>query len=96
MDCYTTRWPRSPRVVAAGRYLLCRERVPSHRRDCHSTDALSQSILKHLLKAEGVAAEWQSREYVPKPDAVLQPKDVTGGWQAGRGGTAIHVGDDPI
>ena len=29
----------------------------SHWRDCHFTDALSQSLLKHLLKVEGGAAE---------------------------------------
>ena len=33
----------------------------SHWRDCHCADALSSSLLKHLLKAEGGAAEWQSR-----------------------------------
>ena len=29
----------------------------SHWRDCHFVDALSPSLLKHLLKVEGVAAE---------------------------------------
>ena len=29
---------------------------PSHRRDCHFADALSLSLLKHLLKVEGDAA----------------------------------------
>ena len=29
----------------------------SHRRDCHFDDALSPSLLKHLLKVEGGAAE---------------------------------------
>ena len=30
---------------------------PSRRRDCHSADALSPSLLKHPLKVEGGAAE---------------------------------------
>ena len=30
-------------------------------RDCHFTDSPSPSLLKHLLKGEGGAAEWQSR-----------------------------------
>ena len=34
---------------------------PGQRRDCHSADALSPSILKHPLKGEGGAAEWQPR-----------------------------------
>ena len=31
--------------------------VVSRRRDCHFTDALSSSLLKHLLNGEGGAAE---------------------------------------
>ena len=31
----------------------------SRRRDCHFDDALSPSLLRHLLKVEGGAAEWQ-------------------------------------
>ena len=34
-----------------------RERSHCHWRDCHFADALSPSILKHLLNAEGGAAE---------------------------------------
>ena len=30
---------------------------PSHWRDCHFADVLSPSLLKHLLKVEGGAAE---------------------------------------
>ena len=35
--------------------------VRSYSRDCHFADALSPSLLKHLLQAEGGAAEGQSR-----------------------------------
>ena len=31
--------------------------LPSHRQHCHFADAISPSILKHLLKGEGGAAE---------------------------------------
>ena len=35
--------------------------LPSRRREfCHFADALSPSLLAHLLKVEGGAAEWQS------------------------------------
>ena len=41
------------------------------RRDCHFGDAPSPSILKHLLKVEGRAAEWQSRQRLLQPSEVL-------------------------
>ena len=34
-----------------------RQLSPSRRRDCHFADALTLSLLKHLLKLEEVAAE---------------------------------------
>ena len=40
---------------------------PSRRRDCHSADALPASFLTHLLKAEGGAAERQSRQRLTPP-----------------------------
>ena len=36
--------------------------MPSHRRDCHCDGTPSPSLLKRLLKAEGAAAERQSRQ----------------------------------
>ena len=50
---------------------------PSRQRDCHSADALSPSLLKHLLKEEGGAAEWQSGRQ----------------WLAGPGGRAVREGE---
>ena len=42
--------------------------APSRRREfCHSADALSLSLLKHLRKGEGVAAERQSRRRLEGP-----------------------------
>ena len=41
--------------------------APSRRRDCHFADALSPSILKHLLTGEAGAAEWQSRRPLVEP-----------------------------
>ena len=40
-----------------GRMLYTEPREPSHWRDCRSADILSPSILRHLLKVEGSAAE---------------------------------------
>ena len=41
--------------------------TPSRRRDCHSVDAPSPLLLKHLLTAKGGAAECQSRRRLTAP-----------------------------
>ena len=43
----------------------------SRRRDCHFDDTPFLSLLKHLLKVEGGATEWQSRRRLF--DKQLQP-----------------------
>ena len=48
-------------MAARARWALRGAGETSHWRDCHSAGALSPSLLKHLTKAEGGAAEWQSR-----------------------------------
>ena len=53
-------WPRAVRKLVF-------QPPPSRRRDCHSAGAPSASLLIHLLKAEGGAAEWQCRRRLPPP-----------------------------
>ena len=45
-----TCWPMS----SAWSWSMYMRVTCSRRRDCHSADALSQSLLVHLLKVEGV------------------------------------------
>ena len=52
----------TPSLKSRAKFFLGRESAtvstqPSHWRDCHFADALSPSLLKHLLKVEGGAAE---------------------------------------
>ena len=72
---YTLTWWVVP--LAGGHGVACPPLLatpqcspPSHRRDCHLADAPSSSLLKHLLKGEWGAAEWQnSRRWLSPPDA---------------------------
>ena len=50
--------------------------LTSHWRDCHFADALSPSLLKHLLKVEGGAAEWQFRRRLHLPERPIHPGRV--------------------
>ena len=46
--------------------------VSRRREHCHSADALSLSLLIHLLKAEGSAAEWQnSRQRLAVDETII-------------------------
>ena len=66
-------WVLAPQMV--GFILLLQKSVffpvcdgPSRRQEfCHCTDIASPSMLKHLLKGEGVSAEWQSRRRLVGP-----------------------------
>ena len=49
------------------------DQPPSHRRDCHFADAPSTSLLIHLLKVEGAAAERQSRRRLQPPGTDARP-----------------------
>ena len=44
-------------ILTAGKSISPHHGRSSRRRDCHFSDALSLSLLKHLLKVEGDAAE---------------------------------------
>ena len=60
----------------------------SHRRGCHFADALSPTLLKHLLKVEGGAAEWQSRRrlFGPQYDSRRHAHPLPAGGAHGGGG----------
>ena len=61
---------------------------PGRRRDCHSADTPSPSLLKRLLKGEGGAAGWQSRRRLQQPEGLapfvvrmLTPLELLGGFK---------------
>ena len=51
------QWDEDNRDVDKNKLLNWHQGSASRRRDCHFTDIPSPSILKHLLKGEGGAAE---------------------------------------
>ena len=55
-----------------------KKRSTSRRRYSHFTDISSSSMLHHLLKGEGGAAEWHSRRRLSPPD-MLVPGLASGG-----------------
>ena len=57
---------------------------PSRRRDCHFTGIPFPSILKHRLKGEWDAAEWQPRRRLLQPGSELRTQHLSG--PARRGG----------
>ena len=90
------------RLAGARHDVAVRDRPSRWREFCHSADALSPSRLKHLLKVEGGAAEWQSRRRLDRP--VHRRRWRRGGgrhlgrpwgvvmWSVWRGGAAGLIG----
>ena len=56
--------------------------VSRRREHCHSADALSLSLLIHLLKAEGSAAEWQNSRRRRRPGSARYGEAVTAALMA--------------